>query len=277
MTASTDFVSLSSPLERYHRTNRYWKIVFRVYVALFIFLVLFGSVGGWVYAVVAKRVALIVWFSLFQSSIVPIIVGWGCIYEFRLKSVVDIITNVKMCYKLKCEWNFDDYMVACEKGTRFFAQCYCSILGCFYFLIMNSILSLSVYFMHIPGIVTVSILLGLSLYGFLAILLCEQPNYWSADARDLDCLYTFEMVGLISNKHVNEIFEIYVQVKDLNEKKKRIELISEPEKKENASVSDVTEEIKREEDSLLKLWADLHEKIIADLPDLQITSENLLI
>ena len=215
------------------------------------------------------------WFSLFEGSVAPILVLWSAIYECRLSWATHTLTNAEMCYKLKTTWTLDDYMKARRRGLFFF-QCYLAVLFCFYFLIVNSLLSLSVYFMHIPALIALSVCLALS----LVILLCHvvgfSEQHWGLDSNVLECMHTFQMIGLISKNHVKEIFEICAQQNELNVKKVRIEHISDGVKKDNQSVTKLAEEMKREEERFQQRWTDLHERIIADLPDLKITMENLL-
>ena len=110
-------------------------------------------------------------------------------------------------------------------------------------------------------------------------MLFEGPKIYQSDSGTnvLNSLYTFGMVGLMTNEHVKEMFGIHKQHEDLKGKKHQLNEIPENVKKDNPSVSVVGDEIGREEERLAKLWQDLYGRIVADLPELKITIDNLVI
>lgn len=267
------FAPVENPTERYEKHQRYWKFwVIPALITIFC-LMLTAYIGCLIYFIVMKCTVGIVWFSLFLGAVTPIFLFLDSTFYIQTFRLFYGMAHVEMCANLK-SWDFEAYMTAASNGNlHFFRWFYLGSFLSFYFMIVDSLLCLSIYSKFLPGIILMSIIFGSSFYGLAESLIMDSNE--NVHNFELS-IFTFQMAGLIQKADVTEIFEIYDIHIMLEEKKKLISALSDEVIliKDNESISTVTSEIKRDEQLILTQWRELHDRIVANLPHLQVTMEN---
>ncbi len=209
------FAPVENPTERYEKHQRYWKRQVIPALTTIICLILTASIGCLIYFIVTKCTVGIVWFSLFLGSVTPILSFLDSIYNDQTYHIFNLVTHVEMCANLKT-WDFEAYITTASNGDcHFFRWVYRASFLSLYIMITDSLLCLSIYSKHLPGIIIMSIIIGSSVYVLFAYSLSPKEKVYNFETS----IFSFQMVGLIQKNDVTEIFEIYDLHKILKEKK----------------------------------------------------------